>query len=65
MFTVGCVRNNDHVEVYNLSHYVFDNVGVDVKEGYFYDRHEKNTVDENTISLTIYFKKMGDEEVWE
>ena len=54
---VGCTNRSDHVEVCNKSGFVFDNVIVDVKEGYYYSRHERTTIDENTIALTIYFTK--------
>ena len=51
----GCGKSNDTVEIYNKSSTVFDNVKIEIKEGYFYDKHEKFTVDDNTIGITIYF----------
>ena len=58
---IGCGNKGDHVELYGKSNWIFDDVCFDVKEGYFYDRHEKFTVDENTIGLTIYFTKNADD----
>lgn len=52
---VGCKNKNDYIEVYNESNLVFDNVTIPIKRGYYYDRYEKITVDENTIGVTIYF----------
>lgn len=54
---VGCGNKNDTVSMDGKSCFVFDNTTIEVKDGYFYDRHEKFTVDENTIGLTIYFTK--------
>ena len=61
---VGCTNENDHIEVYNKSRAVFDNVGVPIKKGYYYDKHEKFTVDENTIGVTIYFSSDYDDGEW-
>lgn len=58
----GCQHHHDTIDVYNKSEWVFDNVNIKIKDGYFYDRHEKFTVDENTIGVTIYFTN---EEVWD
>ena len=54
---VGCQNKNDCVEIWNKNGSVFDDIQIEIKEGYFYDRHEKFTVDENTIGVTIYFSK--------
>ena len=59
----GCAENSsDAIEVYNKKTHVLDNITIEVKEGYFYDKHEKFTVDDNTIGITVYFSK---EEVWD
>jgi hypothetical protein len=62
----GCSdeQKTDGVEIYNKSYTVFDNVVIKIKAGYFYDKHEKFTVDENTIGLTIYFSREV-EEPWD
>lgn len=59
----GCENNNDMVEIYNKGSNVFDNINIKIKDGYFYDSHEKFTVDENTIGITIYFSTEDDS--WE
>lgn len=59
--SVGCQNKNDYVDIHNKESIVFDNVGIEIKDGYFYSRHEKFTVDENTIGLTIYFSKENEE----
>lgn len=51
----GCENKQDFVEVYNKGKLVFDNISIPIKGGYFYDKHEKFTVDENTIGVKIYF----------
>ena len=61
---VGCANKHDYVDIHNRTQFTLDNIGIDVKDGYFYDRHEKFTVDENTIGLTIYFTKDA-EESWD
>jgi hypothetical protein len=59
----GCKHKNDHIELYNKDSHVFDNINIEIKEGYFYDRHEKFTVDEHTVGVTIYFS--NDEDTWD
>lgn len=51
----GCDNNKDHITVWNKSDWIFDDVDIDMKDGYFYSRHEKFKVDENTVGVTIYF----------
>lgn len=52
----GCTSNDyDEIRIINKSIYVFDDINIKVKEGYYYDRHEKFTIDDNTIGVTIYF----------
>ena len=57
---VGCQNDNDYIDIYNKDAIIFDNIGIEIKDGYFYDRHEKFTVDENTIGVTIYFTNEDD-----
>jgi len=53
---VGCNENkNDQIEIFNKNGAIFDNILIPIKDGYFYDRHEKFTVDENIVGVTIYF----------
>lgn len=63
---VGCAQNNKHdtVEIYNKTDVIFDNIKIDAKDGYFYDRHEKFTVDDDTIGITIYFSTT-EEDNWD
>lgn len=56
----GCRNSGDYVDIYNKSQYIFDNIEIKVKDGYFYEDHEKFTVDENTIGITIYFTSEDD-----
>ena len=56
----------DHIDIWNKSMTVYDNIGIDLKDGYFYQSHEKFRVDENTIAVTIYFSNEDDEnDEWE
>lgn len=62
---IGCgAEKTDGVTIYNRSYTNFDNIYVEVKAGYFYDKHEKFVVDENTVGLTIYFTKESEDDVW-
>lgn len=60
----GCDNKHDMIEVWNKSNWCFDNINIEIKEGYFYDDHEKFTVDENTVAVTIYFST-EDADTWE
>lgn len=60
----GCKNEHDTVEMYYRNDWKFDNITIKIKDGYFYDNHEKFTVDENTIGLTIYFSKDA-EDTWD
>ena len=56
----GCeLPKNDHdtITIYNKTPATADNIRIDTKDGYFYNRHEKFIVDENEIGVTIYFRK--------
>ena len=61
----GCNNNkHDIVEIYNKKNWIFDNIKINTKDSYFYDRHEKFTVDDNTIGVTIYFSTI-EEDDWD
>lgn len=56
MMLTGCGgRRADYIEIYNQSNWIFDDIAIPLKEGYFYESHEKFTIDENTVGVTIYF----------
>ena len=61
LFFVGCNNKHDTVEIWNKTDFVFDDIIIDIKSGYFYDRHEKFVVNENTVGVTIYFMKKNTE----
>lgn len=52
----GCQNKHDKIEIWNQDDLIFDDINIDIKDGYFYDSHEKFTVDDNTVAVTIYFK---------
>lgn len=58
----ACQHSGDRIEVYNKDTMIFDNITIDAKEGYFYDHHEKFTVDDDTVAVTIYFKNSESDE---
>lgn len=60
----GCENKNDRIEIMNKDNLVFDNINIDIKDGYFYEKHEKFTVDDNTIGITIYFLN-SENDSWE
>lgn len=60
----GCNNEYDTVTIYYKTVWTFDDINIKIKDGYFYDNHEKFTVDENTIGLTIYFSN-NVEDTWE
>lgn len=64
----ACVESkHDTITIYNRSYLKFDDILIEAKDGYFYDKHEKFTVDDNTIAVTIYFlnSKKDDEDDWD
>ena len=60
----GCENKHDTIEVWNKSKFGFDNINIKIKYGYYYDRYDKFTVDENTIGVTIYFSN-NIEDTWD
>lgn len=60
----GCQNEHDRIEIWNKSDWIFDDINIDIKDGYYYDKHEKFTVDDNTIGVTIYFSN-EDDDTWE
>lgn len=64
----GCDDKNEYdmIHIYRVNCELLDTHTTDIKikDGYFYYKHEKFIVDENTIGLTIYFSKNA-EGAWE
>ena len=58
----GCGREHDHIQISNKNYFIFDDFHIPIEDGYFYDRHDKFKVDDNTVGVTIYFSK---EKTWE
>lgn len=56
----GCNNKSDYIDIHNKSDWIFDDIGIPIKPGYFYNKHEKFTVNENTIGVTIYFSTEDD-----
>ena len=62
MCCAGCNdRAYDYINIYNKKQVTTDDINIKIKNGYFYDSHEKFTVDENTIGVTIYFSNNDDD----
>ena len=64
---VGCDEFNNHndvIEIYGKTDWKCDNIIIETKDGYFYDSHDKFTVDKNTIGVTIYFSA-DEEDAWD
>lgn len=62
----GCSNKGDYVDIHNQSPTIFDNIRISVKDGYFYEKHEKSTIDDDTIALTIYFSDLDStDDGWE
>jgi uncharacterized lipoprotein NlpE involved in copper resistance len=61
---VGCENQHDNIEIYNKTDWIFDNIEIKIKDGYFYNSHDKFTVDENTVGVTIYFSN-NIEDIWD
>lgn len=59
----GCsTKEHDCIVIHNKGISIFDDITVSVKDGYFYDRHDKFVVDENTVAVTVFFvNENGDE----
>lgn len=60
----GCKNEHDKIEIWNQEDWIFDDINIDIKDGYFYDSHEKFTVDDNMIGVTIYFSNT-EEDTWD
>ena len=56
----GCQNDADRIEIHNKRPHIFDDIYIEIKSGYFYKEHEKFTVDENIIGVTIYFSQEDD-----
>lgn len=54
----ACGLKHDTITVYNRSGWVFDDIRIDTPSGYFYNAHEKLIVDNETVCVTIYFRKL-------
>lgn len=61
----GCDRKQDFVSIFNRSNYIFDDIDIELKDGYFYKSHEKFTVDENTVGIIIYFSNEDEDDSWD
>lgn len=55
----------DSITIYNKSPGTADNIRIDTKDGYFYNRHEKFIVNENEIGIVIYFRNDEIKDDWE
>ena len=51
----GCRNENDCIQIWNEDSATFDDININIKTGYYYESHEKFTVDDNTIGITVYF----------
>ena len=58
---ISCANKGDYVDIHNKKSTVFDNINIELPNGYFYDSHEKFRVDENTVGVTIYFSNEKDD----
>lgn len=56
----GCDNSGDYISVHNRTTWVYDDIGIEIKEGYFYSKHEKFTVDDDTVAVMVYFTKTED-----
>ena len=64
VYITGCSGDNrtDQIDVLNKTCWIFDDIQIPIKEGYFYDSHEKFTVDDKTVAVTVYFVSENDDE---
>lgn len=59
----GCVKTkSDWVQIHNRDLAAYDDIYIDIKEGYFYHSHAKFVVDENTVCVAILFTNDSDTE---
>lgn len=56
----SCQNKGDYVDIHNKKPVTFDNINIELPDGYFYDKHEKFRVDEDTVGVTIYFSSEKD-----
>lgn len=57
----ACGRTHDTVDIYNKSEFIFDNITIELPDGYYYSDHEKLKIDDHNCKLIIYF---SDEDLW-
>jgi hypothetical protein len=60
----ACDNDYDHIDIYNKSGSFWDDVSIDLPEGYFYDKHEKYTIDDDTVAVIIYFNAQDKDDGW-
>lgn len=60
LYFVGCQNQGDYVDIHNKNPTIYDNINIELPDGYFYESHEKFRVDENTVGVTIYFSREDD-----
>lgn len=60
----ACRNKHDHVQISNKDDTIFDDVNIDIIDGYFYASHEKFIVDEHTVGITVYFTDNGNDAGW-
>jgi hypothetical protein len=61
----ACDSDYDTIEIYNENEAPWDNVYIETPLGYFYDKHEKCTVDNDTVAVIIYFKTQDASDEWD
>lgn len=60
----SCTNNADHVDIYGKSSTVFDNIQIDLPEGYFLVKYDKNRIDDTHVDLVLHFSSNEIEDGW-
>lgn len=60
----SCTNSADHVDIYGKSSTVFDNIQIDLPEGYFLVKYDKNRIDDTHVDLVLHFSSNEIEDGW-
>lgn len=61
----SCANSADHVDIYGRSSAIFDNIQIDLPEGYFLVRYDKNRIDDTHVDLVLHFSSNDTGNGWD
>lgn len=61
----SCANSADHVEIYSRNNTIFDNIQIDLPEGYFLVNYDKNRIDDTHVDLVLHFSSNDNRDGWD